>query len=97
VGVNINRERFNDWGFAGARGFRERLEAGRAAADRAAIDAKTNTVKVEGSGTLTANINAPPGTTATMEGDGLFKKTEVNRSTQMTPASAGPAIGAGSS
>jgi hypothetical protein len=61
-------------------------------ADRQAIDANSGrSVSVEGSGTLTANINAPRGTTATMSGDGLFKKTIINRQTQMEPATEGPA------
>jgi hypothetical protein len=65
---------------------------------RAALDANRRTVdatskqqvEVNGSGTLTANINAPKGTTATMEGEGLFKNTIVNRQTQMEPAAGGP-------
>jgi hypothetical protein len=50
------------------------------------------TIKVEGSGKLTANINAPKGTDVTLEGGGLFKKTEVSRQAQMAPAR--PAAGA---
>ena len=46
--------------------------------------------KVEGSGTLTANINAPKGTDVTLEGGGIFKKVEVNRQVQMQRARQGP-------
>jgi hypothetical protein len=62
-------------------------------ANRRTVDAKSKQqVEVNGSGTLTANINAPKGTTATMEGEGLFKKTVVNRQTQMEPAQQGPPL-----
>jgi hypothetical protein len=64
--------------------------------DRAAVDAaKSQNVNVNATGKLTANINAPPGTNVTASGDGLFKKTEVNRQTQMAPAAVGPEIGGG--
>jgi hypothetical protein len=67
----------------------------RASADRGVVDAKSShTVKVEGSGTLTANINAPPGTDVNVGGKGLFKKTEVNRQVQMTPAKPGAGFSA---
>jgi hypothetical protein len=63
----------------------------RADDDRAVVDSNARQgVKVEGTGKLTADINAPPGTKVNVEGDGLFKKTEVNRQTQMEPASVGP-------
>ena len=69
------------------RRFREEQQAQVA---RDAIDARTvRTVKVQGTGTLTANINAPPGTDVTLGGTGLFKKTEMNRQVQMTPAAPG--------
>ena len=49
-------------------------------------------VKVEGSGKLTVDVNAPKGTRVSAEGEGLFNKTEINRQTQMTPASSGPEV-----
>jgi lysozyme len=42
--------------------------------------------KVEGTGKLSVNVNAPKGTSVNAEGGGLFKKTEVTRQTQMEPA-----------
>jgi hypothetical protein len=55
--------------------------------ERMAVDGhRVHTVKVEGSGKLTANINAPPGTDVTLQGGGLFKKTEMARQVQMAPA-----------
>jgi hypothetical protein len=64
----------------------------RADDDRAVVDSNARQgVKVEGTGKLTADINAPPGTNVKMEGGGLFKKTEINRQTQMAPAEVGPA------
>jgi hypothetical protein len=42
--------------------------------------------KVEGTGKLSVNVNAPKGTQVAAEGGGIFKKTEVTRQTQMEPA-----------
>jgi hypothetical protein len=70
----------------------EELDQMRSAVDRA----RNQNVNVNATGKLTANINAPPGTNVKMEGGGLFKKTEVNRQTQMVPASVGPAQAGGS-
>jgi hypothetical protein len=90
VGVNINRERFNDWGYPGARAWREQRER-ELAADRGSIDAKSaQSVRVEGSGTLTAKITAPEGTETSMRGAGLFKQVEIERVVQMSPARSGP-------
>ena len=50
--------------------------------------------KVEGTGKLTVDVNAPKGTRVAAEGGGLFKKTEVSRQTQMEPAKSGPSPGA---
>lgn len=50
VGVNINRERFNDWGYPGSRAFRERLMARvqeRAAPMRASAEADLKGFKVD--------------------------------------------------
>jgi hypothetical protein len=49
------------------------------------------TQKVEGTGKLSVNVNAPKGTNVGAEGGGLFKNVEVNRQTQMEPARRGPA------
>jgi uncharacterized protein (TIGR02594 family) len=58
---------------------------------RRAIDqSKDQNVNVNATGKLTAHINAPAGTHVSMEGGGLFKKTEINRQTQMAPAAVGP-------
>jgi hypothetical protein len=65
--------------------------------NRQTVDAaRSQDVNVNATGKLTADINAPPGTKVKMEGDGLFKKTEVNRQTQMEPAAVGPAQSGGS-
>jgi hypothetical protein len=49
-----------------------------------------NATKVEGTGKLTVDVNAPRGTSVSAEGGGLFKKTEVTRRIQMDEASSGP-------
>jgi hypothetical protein len=65
--------------------------------NRRVLDARANLEHtVTGKATLTANINAPVGTKVAVAADGLFKRTEVNRQTQMTPASVGPSIAGGS-
>jgi len=46
--------------------------------------------KVEGTGKLTVDVNAPEGTKVAAEGDGLFKTVETNRQTQMAEARSGP-------
>jgi hypothetical protein len=35
----------------------------------------------------------PRGVSASAEGDGLFKQTEINRQVQMEPAREGPSVG----
>jgi hypothetical protein len=50
------------------------------------------TTKVEGSANLNVNVKAPRGTNVQAEADGLFKKVEVNRQTQMEPAKVGPEV-----
>ena len=42
-------------------------------------DKSVRTVKVDQSGTLTADVNAPKGTDVKVEGGGAFTKTETNR------------------
>jgi hypothetical protein len=59
--------------------------------DRSAVDkASRQQVDVNATGKLVADIKAPPGTRVGLEGDGLFKDTQTNRMTQMTPAEEGP-------
>ena len=80
--------------------FRDRDEVGagsvlrrddRSELDRRILDfMKPLQVQVEGSGTLTANVTAPAGTRVGLEGRGLFKKTQLNRQTQMAIAATGP-------
>ena len=48
-------------------------------------------MKVEGSGKLSVDVNAPKGTRVGAQGKGLFKTVEINRQTQMEPAKRGPA------
>jgi hypothetical protein len=45
---------------------------------------------VNGKGMISVDVNAPKGTRVTAEGEGLFKKTEINRQTQMEPAAQEP-------
>jgi hypothetical protein len=99
-------EVYNEWGgvrgHEGAHAYRMQVEAALAAErnraavadDRQAIDSHpVHTVKVQGDGTLTANINAPKGTDVTLGGGGIFRKLTVNRQQQMEPARGGPVDG----
>ena len=63
------------------------------ASNRSTIDDcdRRATHKVEGNGTLTANINAPPSTHVSVAGGGIFKRIRVNRQVQMPKAAPGPA------
>ena len=72
----------------------ERLEPGLARSDRArarSILNRNQSMKVEGSGKLSVDVNAPKGTRVGAQGKGLFKTVEINRQTQMEPAKRGPA------
>jgi hypothetical protein len=104
VGVNINRERFNDWGYPGSAEWRTARQAelaradatadpklaAAAAADRATVDRKSiKTVKVDATGSVKVNI-ASAGADATLGSQGLFKSTTPERSTQMAAAASGP-------
>jgi hypothetical protein len=65
-------------------------------AARKVIDsANSRSTRVEATGKLTANINAPPGTQVGVEGGGVFKNVEVNRQVQMMKAPQGPSRGIG--
>ena len=59
------------------------------ASARRSID-KAETHKVEGSGKITVDVNAPKGTNVGAEAKGLFKSVAINRQTQMEPARRGP-------
>jgi hypothetical protein len=48
------------------------------------------TSRVEGSGRITVDVNAPRGTTVGAEAGGLFREVEMNRMTQMSPSAVGP-------
>jgi hypothetical protein len=87
-------EVYNDWDYGGhekARRFREEQQANVAAADRAARDRgemdRQMAQKVEGTGKIDVNVNAPKGTSVNAEGKGLFKEVNVARNTQMDKTS----------
>ena len=61
-----------------------------ATARRAIDKAETQKHKVEGSGKITVDVNAPKGTNVGAEAKGLFKSVAINRQTQMEPARRGP-------
>jgi hypothetical protein len=91
----VRGEAAPDW-LAGAhqRGLTERqqrLARGRASMDRDSAEEMTH--RVEGTGKLTVDVNAPAGTKVAAEGGGLFKNVETNRQTQMQPAAEGPSTG----
>jgi hypothetical protein len=46
--------------------------------------------KVEGTGKISVDVNAPKGTKVEAQGGGIFKDVEINRQTQMEPARKGP-------
>jgi hypothetical protein len=58
--------------------------------DRSALDRGAET-RVTGTGKLSVDVRAPRGTKVEAEGGGLFKKTEIDRQTQMEPAQSAPA------
>ena len=75
----------SDWGhfeYSPAR----RKTAEELTADRANMD-RQMAQKVEGTGKIDVNVNAPKGTTVNAEGKGLFKTVNVARSTQMDKSS----------
>ncbi|MBR0879617.1 uncharacterized protein (TIGR02594 family) [Bradyrhizobium barranii subsp. barranii] len=90
-----SKEVYNYWeGRRGGREFGVRSSADFAARQQQAIAADRNqvdrsqsaTTKVEGSGQIRVDVNAPKGTNVTAGAKGLFKDVEVNRQTQMEPA-----------
>jgi uncharacterized protein (TIGR02594 family) len=62
--------------------------------DRGALD-RANAMRVTGTGKLSVDVKAPRGTKVEAQGEGLFKKTEVDRQTQMEPAQSSPKRGGG--
>ena len=46
--------------------------------------------KIEGTGKISVDVNAPKGTKVDAQGGGIFKDVEINRQTQMEPARKGP-------
>jgi hypothetical protein len=73
-------------------------ETGAATIDRAAqaLDrAAVQNINVNGTGKLSVDVTAPPGTRVAADGEGLFKTTEISRQTQMMPAQSGPLAGTG--
>ncbi|PWT74307.1 MAG: hypothetical protein C5B60_06855 [Chloroflexi bacterium] len=75
---------------AGDRGA-EAMDHAAQALDRAAMQ----NVNVNGTGKISVDVNAPPGTRVAAEGEGLFKSTEISRQTQMMPAESGPLASTG--
>jgi hypothetical protein len=107
IGVNINRERFNDWGYPGSVEWRKARQAeldkadttadpkvaAAAAADRAMVDKRSvKTVKVDATGSVKVNV-ASAGSDATLGSEKLFKPTTPERQTQMVAAASGPSAG----
>ena len=92
--IERDGETYNDWGGGAARGnraLRERQKRHRRCGSQAAGSARqVATTKVEGTGKLSVDVNAPKGTNVGAEGGGLFKKVEINRQTQMSEAPRGP-------
>jgi hypothetical protein len=93
---DVNRERFNDWGgYRGVQYSRHWREAQQeqVAKARQSMDAEqAATTKVEGSGKIRVDVNAPKGTSVAAESSGLFKTIETYRQTQMVHADRGPSI-----
>jgi len=97
VGVNINRERFNDWGYPGSGAWRQQREAELAAADRAALNppdraALSKPQEINSTGNLSVDVKAPAGTKVAYHGQNLLKNTSMQRQTQMMPTSSGPTV-----
>ncbi|MBR0753511.1 hypothetical protein JQ604_15085 [Bradyrhizobium jicamae] len=62
--------------------------------DRAQLDrSQAASTKVEGTGKISVDVNAPKGTNVAAEGGGLFKNVEIKRQTQMSEAPRGPVGG----
>jgi hypothetical protein len=89
TGVNINGERFNDWGYPGARAYREHQQAMVARGDllgnaRAAGMTGGGPQKVEGDAHLKVDLNGfPKGTRTDLTYGGLFTEYTLSRGHQM--------------
>jgi hypothetical protein len=105
TGININKERFNDWGYSGSVAWRHHREQDMAAAarsdatnvasDRQTIDRKSiKTVKVDATGRVAVNIGGGGGNDATLGSSGLFRPTTPERREQMQAAETGPSAAA---
>jgi hypothetical protein len=46
--------------------------------------------KVEGTGSITVDVNAPRGTKVDAEGGGIFREVKKNQLMQMEPSAVGP-------
>lgn len=66
------------------------------ALDAKALDrAAARDVNVNGTGKISVDVRAPAGTRVNAQGQGLFKRTEITRQTQMMPAEYGPTAATG--
>lgn len=65
-------------------------QAGQALDARALDRAAARDVNVNGTGKISVDVRAPAGTHVGAQGQGLFKRTEITRQTQMLPAESGP-------
>jgi hypothetical protein len=66
------------------------------ALDAKALDrAAARDVNVNGTGKISVDVRAPAGTRVNAQGQGLFKRTEITRQTQMMPAEYGPSAATG--
>jgi len=83
--------------YAGSRAFRSAMARGiegQSSFDRSVLDSNaSNETRVTGTGKLSVDVKAPRGTKVEAEGGGLFKKTEIDRQTQMEPAQSAPRRG----
>ena len=48
--------------------------------------------KIQSSGSLDVNVNAPPGTKVDYNGNNLLRATSMQRQTQMLPTDTGPSV-----
>ena len=100
--ADIPRGEFRNWiraqapryGLETIRGDEPHIQLNRSVLDRTALNGSM-THKVEGTGSIDVNVNAPPGTNVKARGGGLFKKVAMARQTQMAPTVSGPQSPAG--
>jgi hypothetical protein len=92
VGVNINRERFNNWGYPGSRAFheeyvrryRERAAAGQQQ-DRSNLNAGMTPApaQIEGGADINMRIHGPPNVSVRAGARGIFKNINTMRNIQL--------------